>query len=66
MKTVRIGAAADYEDEDGQWQRNSGLEIGQGGAVLVRPDHYVAFRATRHSPEAELEFQKVLEMLALL
>ena len=64
INLIRIGAEGDYEDESGQWQKDAGVEVGHGGVVLVRPDHYVAFRATTYSPEAELEFRKVREMLS--
>ncbi len=39
-----IGPARDYEDWGGEW---AGLrEVAESGAVLVRPDHHVAWRRT--------------------
>jgi hypothetical protein len=40
---VSIGADCDYEDPFGDWARASGVE--DDGAVLVRPDQFVAWRA---------------------
>jgi 2,4-dichlorophenol 6-monooxygenase len=45
VTTVRIGADdAEYTDADGVWQRLRGTD--GAGAVLVRPDQHVAWRAT--------------------
>ena len=46
VTAVRIGAPgedAEYTDADGTWQRLRGTDA--GGAVLVRPDQHVAWRA---------------------
>lgn len=59
-RIVRIGCRGDFEDETGQWSETSGLEVGKGGAVLVRPDAYVAFRAMVFSEEAVAELCKFL------
>lgn len=40
---VAVGNEADYRDPDGRWNSVSGLEA--GGAILVRPDQHVAWRA---------------------
>jgi putative polyketide hydroxylase len=47
-----IGDGGDYADVDGSWGRLYG--VGEGGAVLVRPDGHVAWR-TEHSHEAPRE-----------
>ncbi|KAI1502341.1 FAD binding domain-containing protein [Biscogniauxia marginata] len=57
IKAVRIGPAGDFQDEDGQWFSDSGLAPSKGGAVLVRPDTYVAFRAVEHSEDALARFE---------
>jgi len=43
LETVSIGSAGDFTDPDGDWARVRG--IGERGAVLVRPDNFVAFRS---------------------
>lgn len=40
----------DYQDVEGQWQRLS--EIGSDGAILVRPDNFVAWRSPSLAPDA--------------
>jgi 2-polyprenyl-6-methoxyphenol hydroxylase-like FAD-dependent oxidoreductase len=43
IATYVIGAGGDYCDVDGSWARQYGVD--DGGAVLVRPDGHVAWRA---------------------
>jgi 2,4-dichlorophenol 6-monooxygenase len=43
LEAVSIGAGGDCSDPHGDWAALRG--IGQRGAVLVRPDNFVAFRA---------------------
>ncbi|WP_327292718.1 FAD-dependent monooxygenase [Streptomyces sp. NBC_01198] len=43
VTAVRIGEGAEYADADGAWQHL--CETGGAGAVLVRPDQHVAWRA---------------------
>ena len=38
-----VRAGEDFVDRDGQWEGVSGL--GPGGALLIRPDQHVAWRA---------------------
>lgn len=64
VKIVRIGDKGDFADETGQWIQDSGLTKGKGGAVLVRPDHYVAFRAIEHSKSSAAQFDKLVKFLA--
>jgi 2,4-dichlorophenol 6-monooxygenase len=51
----RIGRGADLRDRDGAWARLCGHD--DGGAVLVRPDGHVAYRAASavEDPRAALE-----------
>ena len=50
----RIGPAGDVRDPDRAWLQAAG--IATGGALLVRPDDFVGWRADRHpgSPEDDL------------
>lgn len=43
INAFTIGAGGDFRDPDGSWAKCYGL--GPAGAVIVRPDGYVAFRA---------------------
>lgn len=43
VRTVRIGDGGDHRDAEGTWARLR--EVPEAGAVLVRPDNHVAFRA---------------------
>jgi 2,4-dichlorophenol 6-monooxygenase len=54
LVAVSVGPGCDYDDPDGAWASVAG--IGGDGAVLVRPDNHVAYRAATlvDDPEAEL------------
>lgn len=43
IDVVVIGTRAEYQDVEGAWARLR--QVGAGGAVLVRPDAHVAWRA---------------------
>ncbi|HKY89569.1 MAG TPA: FAD-dependent monooxygenase [Nevskiaceae bacterium] len=43
VDVVSVGAKGQPADRDGQWTRR--CEIGEGGAILVRPDVHVGWRA---------------------
>jgi len=43
LKAYRIGADTEVSDPDGQWQLAYGIDA--DGAVLIRPDGYVAWRS---------------------
>jgi 2,4-dichlorophenol 6-monooxygenase len=51
IATVVIGPGLRYEDPYGDWARLS--EVSDSGALLVRPDGYVAFRHGSAAPDAE-------------
>ncbi|MEU8972826.1 FAD-dependent monooxygenase [Streptomyces monashensis] len=51
IATVVIGPGQEYEDPYGDWARLS--EVSDAGALLVRPDGYVAFRHASAAPDAE-------------
>jgi putative polyketide hydroxylase len=44
LRCVRIGPTGDWTDEDAMWRRL--YAVGTDGAVLVRPDGHVAWRAS--------------------
>ncbi|MFI6851362.1 FAD-dependent oxidoreductase [Streptomyces sp. NPDC050416] len=50
VATVVIGPGQEYEDPYGDWARLS--EISDAGALLVRPDGFVAFRHATAAPDA--------------
>jgi len=46
INVVRIGLySGDFRDVRGAWLRHRG--IGPSGAILVRPDHYIAFQSAK-------------------
>ncbi|MBX7547788.1 FAD-dependent monooxygenase [Streptomyces sp. tea 10] len=51
IATVVIGPGQEYEDPYGDWARLS--EVSDAGALLVRPDGFVAFRHPSAAPDAE-------------
>jgi 2,4-dichlorophenol 6-monooxygenase len=56
-----IGPRRDYEDHTGDWAR--AREIGDGGCLLVRPDHHVAWRAAKSSANAERELASAFKTI---
>ncbi|MFI2205579.1 FAD-dependent oxidoreductase [Streptomyces sp. NPDC020192] len=50
IATVVIGPGQEYEDPYGDWARLS--EVSDAGALLVRPDGFVAFRHASAAPDA--------------
>ncbi|MEU6357683.1 FAD-dependent monooxygenase [Streptomyces sp. NPDC047072] len=50
IATVVVGPGQEYEDPYGDWARLS--EISDAGALLVRPDGFVAFRHATAAPDA--------------
>ncbi|MFJ9867235.1 FAD-dependent oxidoreductase [Streptomyces sp. NPDC101165] len=65
LDAYRIGPGADadltYDAEGADWARAHGTSA--DGAVLVRPDGFVAWRATGAVPDPEAELRKVLRIL---
>jgi 2-polyprenyl-6-methoxyphenol hydroxylase-like FAD-dependent oxidoreductase len=45
VDVITIGADGEFADPDGEWPKLYG--VGPGGAVLVRPDGYIAWRTPR-------------------
>jgi 2,4-dichlorophenol 6-monooxygenase len=61
IKVRVIGPRRDYEDHTGDWARAS--EIGDGGCLLVRPDHHVAWRAFKASVTAATDLSTALKII---
>lgn len=63
IATAKIGGNGNWQDKTGNWAKNGGVNA--DGAVLVRPDHHVAFRSKGASanPESVLEnvFHEILK-----
>jgi 2,4-dichlorophenol 6-monooxygenase len=50
VSAVTIGEGGDYVDADGTWAQLR--EVSDGGAILVRPDNHVAYRASEPVSDA--------------
>ncbi|GAA0591970.1 aromatic ring hydroxylase [Kribbella sandramycini] len=61
IKTARIGDGLPYGDPTGAWGRGSG--ISPDGAVLVRPDNHVGYRAHRLVPDPEAQLEQALRAI---
>lgn len=61
IKTAQIGQSPDLKDRDGQWEQVKQLK--RGGAVLVRPDNFVAWRARRGPDGSGKELEDAFENL---
>jgi 2-polyprenyl-6-methoxyphenol hydroxylase-like FAD-dependent oxidoreductase len=57
----RIGPAGDARDPEGAWLRAAGLE--SSGALLVRPDDFVGWRANRLPADPERELSQALSAI---
>ena len=58
IRCVSIGPGQDYEDPFGDWARAS--EIEDDGAILVRPDQFVAWRQRVRSTDCESVLREAL------
>ena len=59
--TAQIGAPPYIRDYEDHWQRAKGVE--QGGALLVRPDNFIAWRSLQQSKKDGREVVDALESL---
>ncbi|MFI9354878.1 aromatic-ring hydroxylase C-terminal domain-containing protein [Streptomyces lydicus] len=57
----RIGPGAEVDDPEGDWPRLAGLD--EAGALLARPDQFVAWRAGAPSDDPAGELERVLARL---
>ncbi|GLW06775.1 FAD-dependent oxidoreductase [Microtetraspora sp. NBRC 13810] len=62
LRVVRIGAGGECEPVDADWAAAYG--VSPRGAVLVRPDAFVAWRAGADLPEPEKALEDVLSRVA--
>lgn len=61
---MRIGPRGDWDDPDGVWRRLYG--IGPAGAVLVRPDGHVAWRASEGPTDEAEAMRRLGEVVAVV
>ncbi|KAH8846427.1 hypothetical protein MCOR27_008208 [Pyricularia oryzae] len=61
IKTVAIGFGLDYHDVNRQWAARR--EVGEDGCVLVRPDRFVAWRATGAVADCKAKLGVVLDRI---
>jgi 2,4-dichlorophenol 6-monooxygenase len=61
LKAVVIGPGHEYEDPFGDWSRAS--EIEDDGAILVRPDHVVAWRSKSRTSNSEATLKAALDRI---
>ncbi|MFM7334374.1 MAG: 2,4-dichlorophenol 6-monooxygenase, partial [Tabrizicola sp.] len=61
IRAVTIGPRADYEDHVGDWHKVR--DIKDGGCLLVRPDHHVAWRSQMASAAAEADLSRALRAI---
>jgi 2,4-dichlorophenol 6-monooxygenase len=59
IHAYRIGDRCEVEDPSGLWRQER--EIADGGAVLVRPDAHVAYRAMDAVPDARASLRAALD-----
>jgi hypothetical protein len=62
VESYQIGPVGDLADVHGRWEEVFG--VGAGGAVLIRPDGFVAWRARETSPDAEAILENVLARMS--
>jgi putative polyketide hydroxylase len=60
LSTFTIGPGGDFDDQEAGWAQLYGVDA--GGAVLVRPDGHVAWRARSDLPEPDALMQSVLRI----
>jgi 2-polyprenyl-6-methoxyphenol hydroxylase-like FAD-dependent oxidoreductase len=61
LTVYRIGTGGDLEDPDGRFAAMVGIDA--GGAVLLRPDSVIAWRATGARPDAQTQLEAVMRGL---
>ncbi len=58
IETRLIGPRRDYEDHTGDWARMR--EVGDTGAILVRPDQHVCWRLSKMANDPDTELRNAL------
>ena len=61
IETRLIGPRREYEDHTGDWARMR--EVGDAGAILVRPDQHVCWRSSEISKEPQTSLGRVLKSI---
>jgi len=61
LVAYRIGPEGELQDTDSRWTQL--YEVGEDGAVLVRPDGFVAWRERRMAPDPQEELRNVVERI---
>lgn len=61
LTAYTIGPAGELRDPQAVWQKSAGL--GASGALLVRPDGFVAWRARQASADGQQELARVLKQV---
>jgi 2,4-dichlorophenol 6-monooxygenase len=61
LDVIAIGERSGLPDAAGAWRQQSG--VGTAGAVLVRPDHHVAWRAADAVPDPRMTLQDVFRAI---
>lgn len=61
IAAYRIGFAGDYMDCYREWEQVRGVD--EDGVVLVRPDHFVAWRCASRVDDAEGKLQGVMSRI---
>jgi 2,4-dichlorophenol 6-monooxygenase len=64
LPVYRVGARCDYDDVYGDWARTR--EIGDGGALLVRPDRHIAWRAAEPHVDPAMDLLTALRHVLAL
>jgi 2,4-dichlorophenol 6-monooxygenase len=59
LRVVSLGDGSDYGDPTGDWRLRSGLA--SSGAMLVRPDHHIAWRATASVADPPTELARAID-----
>jgi putative polyketide hydroxylase len=59
----RIGPAGDLRDPDDAWARSMG--VSSGGAILIRPDGFVAWRSGPHAATPDDVEETLIQILGV-
>lgn len=61
LNVVRMGLRCDYDDVVGEWE--AVREMGDQGALLVRPDRYIAWRSHELPADPAIELEAALKQV---
>jgi len=63
LVAYRVGPAGDVQDTDNKWQSQAGIQT--DGAILVRPDGFVAWRSQVGTSQPEQQLEMVLKQILM-